>query len=175
MSRRFVFIDRDGTLNVERNYLSSPDQLELFPGAGQALHKAQNAGWGLCVVTNQAGIARGYFDLRQLARIHERLEAMLAEYDVRLDGIYFCPHGPDDGCDCRKPRPGMIHQAIARHGLDPRQAWVIGDKDVDVGLGAAVGAKTILVRTGYGRQYEAGSGADLVANDLAAAIDLIVG
>jgi D-glycero-D-manno-heptose 1,7-bisphosphate phosphatase len=174
MAKRFVLIDRDGTLNVEKQYLSDPNQLELIPGAAPALKRLQEAGWGICVVSNQSGIARGYFDLGQVAKVHQRLAEMLAEIDVRLDGIYLCPHGPDDGCDCRKPLPGMVRQAMAEHRFDPRRVWVIGDKEADVGLGHAVGAKSILVRTGYGREHEPNTQADFIADDLAAAIDLIL-
>jgi D-glycero-D-manno-heptose 1,7-bisphosphate phosphatase len=174
MGKRFVLIDRDGTLVVEKNYLSDPGELELIPGAAEALKRLHEAGWGICVVTNQAGIARGYFDMRDLENVHQRLAEILARFGVKLDGIYLCPHGPNDGCSCRKPLPGMIHQAMAAHGFDPRQAWVIGDKEVDVGLGHAVGAKSILVRTGYGKLHESATHADFVANDLAGAVDLIV-
>jgi D-glycero-D-manno-heptose 1,7-bisphosphate phosphatase len=174
MAKRFVLVDRDGTLNVEKQYLSSPDQLELLPGAAPALKRLQQAGWGICLVTNQSGIARGYFDLERVAKVHQRLVEMLAQFDVQLDGIYLCPHGPDDQCNCRKPLPGMIHQAIAAHGFNPLQAWVIGDKEVDVGLGHAVGARSILVRTGYGKCYESDTRADFVADDLATAIGLIL-
>src|ERR1700722_14666319 len=128
MAKRFVLIDRDGTLNVEKNYLSFPDQLELIPGAASALKRLQRAGWGICVVSNQSGIARGYFDMGQLDKVHQRLTEMLAQSDVRLDGIYFCPHSPNDSCNCRKPLPGMIQQATAAHGVNPREAWIIGDK-----------------------------------------------
>jgi D-glycero-D-manno-heptose 1,7-bisphosphate phosphatase len=126
------------------------------------------------MVTNQSGIARGFFDMGQLGKVHQRLAEMLARFDVQLDGIYLCPHGPDDACGCRKPLPGMIHQAMAVHGFNPRQAWVIGDKEADVGMGHAVGAKSILVRTGYGKRYESETKADLIADDLAAGIDLIL-
>jgi D-glycero-D-manno-heptose 1,7-bisphosphate phosphatase len=174
MPKRFVLLDRDGTLIKEKNYLSDPDQLELIPGAAAALKRLQNEGWGICLVTNQSGIARGYFDLEQLGRVHRRLADELALFDVELDGIYICPHCPQDACHCRKPSPGMIDQAIAVHGFDPRQAWVIGDKEVDIGLGHAVGAKSILVRTGYGKSYESETMADSVADDVSEAVDLIL-
>jgi D-glycero-D-manno-heptose 1,7-bisphosphate phosphatase len=173
--RRFVLIDRDGTLNVEKDYLSDPDQLELIPGAGAALRRLQDRGFGIGIVTNQSGIARGYFDLDRLGQIHDRLKAILATYGVTADGIYICPHGPDDDCTCRKPRPGMIEAAVAEHGFDPACAFVIGDKEADVGMGQAVGATTILVRTGYGRKAESlGTFADHVVDDLPAAIALIL-
>jgi D-glycero-D-manno-heptose 1,7-bisphosphate phosphatase len=138
LAKRFVLVDRDGTLNLEKNYLSDPDQLELISGAGAALKRLQEAGWGICVVSNQSGVARGYFDMEQLAKVHRRLEEMLTGFDVQQDGIYLCPHSPDDRCNCRKPLPGMVRQAMADHGFDPRQAWVVGDKEVDVGLGHAL-------------------------------------
>jgi D-glycero-D-manno-heptose 1,7-bisphosphate phosphatase len=174
MAKHFVLIDRDGTLIVEKHYLCNPDEVELIPHAARALKLLQEAGWGICVVTNQSGIARGYFDMDQLGSVHQRLVDMLGRLDVQLDGIFLCPHSPDDGCNCRKPLPGMIDQAIGVHGFNPRQAWVIGDKEVDVGLGHAVGARSILVRTGYGKIYELDTKADFIADDLAAAIDLVL-
>ena len=172
--RRFVLIDRDGTLNVEKHYLSDPAELELVPGAGAAIRRLNQAGFGVCVVTNQSGIARGYFDLDRLAAVHARLTELLAADGAAVDGIYVCPHGPDDDCACRKPLPGMVEQAAAEHGFDPARAVVVGDKEADIGMGRAAGATTILVRTGYGRQYEAeGSAADHVVDDLPAAGALI--
>ena len=175
--RRFILIDRDGTLNVEKDYLSDPDDLELTAGAGDALARLQKAGYGLAVLTNQSGIARGYFDHARLDAIHARLHQILAAYGVTLDGIYICPHGPDADCPCRKPRPGMVHQAAAALGFDPHQAVMIGDKKADLELGRAVGAATILVRTGYGRKTEAQCPAELadaIVDDLAAAADWVL-
>jgi D-glycero-D-manno-heptose 1,7-bisphosphate phosphatase len=174
VSKRFVMVDRDGTLNVEKNYLSTPDQLELIPGAGEALQRLQDAGWGICVVSNQSGIARGYFDMEQVGKVHQRLEQMLEEFDVHLDGIYLCPHAPAEGCSCRKPLPGMMYQAMAAHGFNPQEAWVIGDKEVDVEFGHAVSAHSILVLTGYGKHYQSATKADHIANDLAAAVGVIL-
>nr|WP_281241289.1 HAD family hydrolase [Roseospirillum parvum] len=178
-SRPFVLIDRDGTLNVEVNYLSRPDDLALIPGAGPALARLQAAGYGVVVVTNQSGLARGYFTPADLEAVHARLGELLAAHGVRLDAIEVCPHGPDDDCDCRKPRPGMVLRAAARLGFDPGAAIVIGDKPADIGLGRAVGARTILVRTGYGAETEAAGIAhpdapDAIVDDLPAAIELIL-
>jgi D-glycero-D-manno-heptose 1,7-bisphosphate phosphatase len=172
--KRFVLLDRDGTLIVEKDYLSDPREVELIPSAGAALQRLQQANWGLCLVTNQSGIARGYFDAQRLAQVHDRLAQLLSDFGVRLDGIYVCPHGPDDGCDCRKPLPGLFEQARAVHGFDPRESWVIGDKEADVSLAHAVGARSILVRTGYGKDAEANTRADFVVDDLAAAAALIL-
>ncbi len=162
-------------MNVERHYLSDPDQLELFPGVGRALRRLQDQGFGLAVLTNQSGIARGYFDIATVARIHQRLQAMLGAEGVRLDGIYLCPHGPDEDCACRKPRTGLVDQAVAEHGFDPRRAFVVGDKAVDIDLGHAVGATPLLVRTGWGAkaEREASCAPAVVVDDLAAAADWI--
>lgn len=174
-SRRFVLLDRDGTVNVERHYLSDPDQLELFACVGPALRHLRDLGFGLIVLTNQSGVARGYFDLATVERVHDRLRTLLMAEGIRLDGIYLCPHGPDEDCACRKPRPGMVDQAVAEHGFDPRQAFMIGDKAVDVDLGHAVGATPILVRTGWGAKAEREGKCSpaVIVDDLAAAADWI--
>lgn len=175
MSKPFVLIDRDGTINVERHYLSAPDQLELIPGTGAAIRALNHAGLGVAVITNQSGIARGYFDLDRLGQIHDRLTEMLRAEGASLDGIYICPHGPDEACDCRKPLPGMAEQAMAAHGFDPTQSFMIGDKEVDVEMGLAIGATTFLVRTGYGKKHEATTKAHHVVDDLAQAVAIILG
>lgn len=166
MTRRFALIDRDGTINVEREYLSNPNGLELIPGAAKGLRLLKELGLGLVVLTNQSGIARGYFSLETLDAIHARLKALLAGEGIALDGLYICPHGPDDDCDCRKPLPGLALQAAKDLGFDPSRAFVIGDKAADVDLGKAVGATSILVRTGHGRKHEAMCRPDYVADDL---------
>ena len=170
--RPFILLDRDGTLNVERHYLSDPDQLELYPGVPAALKRLRDLGYGLAVVTNQSGIARGYFTLDTLERIHQRLRDLLAAEGASVDGIYSCPHGPDEDCDCRKPLPGMARQAQAEFGFDPKQAIVIGDKKADINLGRAIGAATILVRTGWGADAEKAGDCspDVIVDDLPAAV-----
>src|SRR5207245_3946349 len=110
-ARRFVALDRDGTITVERNYLSDPDQVELLPGAADGLRKLRQLGLGLIVVTNQSAIGRGFFDATQLERIHERLTALLAAEEVALDGIFACPHLPEQNCRCRKPNTGLLDDA----------------------------------------------------------------
>lgn len=174
-TRPFILLDRDGTLNVERNYLSDPDQLELIPGVIPALKRLRELGYGLAVVTNQSGVGRGYFTLGAVELVHERLLALLAEGGASVDAIYICPHAPDQACDCRKPSPGMALQAQAEFGFDPKQAIVIGDKKVDIDLGKAIGAATILVRTGWGKDAEkAGdSSPDAIVDDLPAAVSWI--
>lgn len=169
MSRRFAVLDRDGTIIHERNYLSDPAQVELLPGATQGLRRLAELGYGLVVVTNQSGVGRKYFDIATVDAVHGRLRELLAAEGVRLDAIYVCPHTPADECECRKPRPGLLHQAAKELGFAPADCIVIGDKACDVDLGRAVGARTFLVRTGYGAKEEAaGTAADYVVDDLAA-------
>lgn len=154
MARTFVLLDRDGTLIVERHYLSDPAQVDLLPGAAAGLRKMMDLGLGLAVVSNQSGVGRGYFDLARLEAIHQRMRELLAADQVRLDGIYVCPHVPEDKCACRKPGTGMVTAAAAELGFVPAETFVIGDKPCDIELGQAVGAKTFLVRTGYGSRHE---------------------
>jgi D-glycero-D-manno-heptose 1,7-bisphosphate phosphatase len=159
MARRFVALDRDGTLIVKQHYLSDPDQVKLLPGAVAGLRQMRALGFGLVVLTNQSAIGRGLFNLRRLEVIHERLCALLAAESVTLDGIYSCPHRPEDGCRCRKPETGLLDRAAAEWDFDPRACTVIGDNVCDVELGLRVGATTLLVRTGEGAGVEAASAA----------------
>jgi D-glycero-D-manno-heptose 1,7-bisphosphate phosphatase len=175
--RRFVLLDRDGTLIVERNYLSDPEQVELIPGAAAGLRRLAGCGLGLVVITNQSGIGRGFFDETRLAEIHRRLTAMLRAEEVELDGIYICPHHPDQACDCRKPRPALALRAAAELGFDASLAFVVGDMASDIALGRALGATTLLVRTGHGEATLARgeARADHVVADLRAAAERIEG
>ena len=143
-----VFVDRDGTLNRDVDYLSSPDQFELFPDVAEAVRQLNLAGLKVILVTNQSGIARGYFSLRDLESIHQKLRSCLTESKAWLDDVLFCPHHPDDGCRCRKPNPGMIEQALARHEIDVSKSYVVGDRHLDIELAHRVGAKGVLVMTG---------------------------
>lgn len=147
-----MILDRDGTVNVERQYLSDPEGVELLPGAADGLRYLQRLGLGLVVVTNQSGVGRGYFDLDRVAEIHARLKSLLDREGVTLDGVYFCPHSPDDNCACRKPKQGLVAKAAAELNFDPRGSFVIGDQVSDIQLGKQIGGVTILVTTGYGPQ-----------------------
>jgi D-glycero-D-manno-heptose 1,7-bisphosphate phosphatase len=175
MSRRVALLDRDGTIIAERHYLATADGVELLPGAVEGLRRLAGLGLGLAVVTNQSGLCRGYFDRTALAAIHDRMRELLAQGGVILDGIYVCPHTEEHACACRKPRPGLVRQAAAALGFDPADAFVLGDKACDVDLGRAVGATTILVRTGYGDRMppEVRARADYVADDLRHAAEVI--
>lgn len=168
MPQRFVLLDRDGTINVERHYLSHPDQVELIVNAGRGLAALSKIGLGLIVVTNQSGVGRGLFDLQRLEQIHTRLRELLAPEGVQLDGIYYCPHLPENACRCRKPLAGLVEDAAREHGFRPEECFVIGDKLCDIELGRAIGATTFLVRTGYGSQVvpESAARADYVVDDL---------
>ena len=169
--RRFVLLDRDGTIVVEKHYLSDPDELELIDGAAAALRRLSELEVGLVVVTNQSGVGRGYFDVERVEAIHGRLQERLAAAGVELDAILYCPHHPEAGCGCRKPATGLAEQAAARLGFDPARSFVVGDLPSDIGLGRALGATTLLVRTGHGADTERRGRArpDHVVDDLAAA------
>ena len=143
--RRLALIDRDGTIIVDKVYLRDPDGIEFAPGAIEGLRLLRDAGFALVLITNQSGIARGYFDAATLERIHDRLQSMLAAEGLQLKAIYFCPHGPDDGCDCRKPAPGLIRNAMRDLGVRADQAVVIGDSDADMGAAEAAGVKGVRV------------------------------
>jgi D-glycero-D-manno-heptose 1,7-bisphosphate phosphatase len=171
MSHIGVFLDRDGTINREVHYLREPEQLELLPGAAQAIDRLNQLGLKVVVVTNQSGVARGFLTEEELGRIHQRLQEMLAQHSAHLDGIYYCTEMPDSGSACRKPDVGMIEQAAEELDIDVRHSYVVGDMAIDMEMGRRAGAKTILVLTGYGEEARAkGIQVDFVADDLAAAV-----
>lgn len=174
-SRRFVVLDRDGTINVEGDYISSPDQMQLLPQTAAGLRALRDMGLGLIVITNQSAIGRGYFGLARLDEIHGRLRELLGREGVELSGIYICPHTAEEGCACRKPRPELLLRAAAELEFRPQECFVVGDKPSDIELGKAVGAATILVRTGYGAANEAARNCtpDFIADDLLEAATLI--
>jgi phosphoheptose isomerase len=176
MTRRFALVDRDGTINVERNHITDPDQIELIPGSAEALVRLRDElGMGIVVVTNQAHVGRGLLSLDGLDRIHDRLQALLALHGAGVDAIEACPHAPEDGCSCRKPAPGLALRAAERFGFEPTSSFVIGDHAGDMQLGRRIGATTIQVLTGHGKEEREGATpfADHVAPDLAGAVDII--
>lgn len=175
--RGLLLLDRDGTLIEERHYLADPAGVKLLPGVGSALRRLRLAGYRLALATNQSGIGRGYFGAETLAAIHARMAALLLQEGVALDAILHCPHHPEEGCSCRKPRPGMLLQACSELGVAAAQSIVVGDKDCDVELARAGGAAAVLVRTGYGAATEAADRCDpdLCVDDLAALAEVLCG
>jgi histidinol-phosphate phosphatase family protein len=166
--RPFVVLDRDGTVIVERHYLSDPAGVALLPGAAEGLRAMRRAGLGLVVATNQAGVGRGYFPEERVAEVHARMTELLAADGVVLDGIFYCPHHPDVACDCRKPATGLVRQAVAALGPGAAPVAVVGDKRCDIDLARALAVPGVLVTTGYGTA-ELAAGAvdpDYVVNSL---------
>ena len=174
--RKLILLDRDGTVNDEVNYLSSPDQLKLIPGAAKGIRRLNQAGYAVAIVTNQSGIARGYLDVAALENIHFHLRGLLAAEEAVIDGIFSCPHLPSENCECRKPRIKLALDAAREIGTTLEGAVVIGDKECDVLLGKAINAKTILVRTGHGTKYALNPKAepDIILADLQKATDWIL-
>jgi D-glycero-D-manno-heptose 1,7-bisphosphate phosphatase len=174
---RAIFLDRDGTVVVERGYLSDPAGVELERAVAPSLARLQNAGWLLVLVTNQSGIARGYFSEQQAVRVNEAVCTLLCAQGVLLDGIYLCPHGPTEGCDCRKPAPGLLLKAARELNIDLVRSFLVGDKRSDLEAANRAGSMGILVATGYGeadRDWATASGYAVV-DTLAEAADLIIG
>jgi D-glycero-D-manno-heptose 1,7-bisphosphate phosphatase len=155
-SKRAVFLDRDGTLIEERDYLADPEGVELLPGVVEALRILADAGFALVVVTNQSGIARGLYSVDDYHAVAVRLGEELDWAGVAVDATYFCPHHPEytGPCDCRKPKTGMYVQAARELGLDPTASFFVGDRRKDVIPAATLGGTGILVRTGYGQEEE---------------------
>lgn len=146
-----IFLDRDGTLCEEVNYLSRPADLRLYDFSADAVKLLRNKGFLIIVITNQSGIGRGFFDEKTLHLIHQKLTADLASQGTKLDAIYFCPHISADQCVCRKPKTGLIEEALEDFSIDPANSWMIGDKASDIETGFNAGMHTALVLTGYGR------------------------
>jgi D-glycero-D-manno-heptose 1,7-bisphosphate phosphatase len=184
--RPAVFLDRDGTLNVDVGYLHAIDQLELFPWTGDALRLLKRAGYLLVVVSNQAGIAQGMIAPGFVEQAHAEMLRRVREAGGDLDALYFCPHHPRGAikalamdCRCRKPLPGMIDDAARDLDIDVARSWMVGDKWLDVQLGHAAGARSILVRTGWGTDQERrrpeGQKVEAICDNLIAAVSVILG
>lgn len=150
-----VFLDRDGTINHEKGYLSDEKDLNLYSYAVKSILMLQKAGFKIVIITNQSGIARGYFTEKKLSVIHKTLLKMLKDKGVTIDGIYYCPHGADDVCDCRKPKIGMAKFAEKDLNIDLSKSYVVGDSIRDYLMGYNFGGKGILVMTGHGKKQYA--------------------
>ncbi len=178
---KVILLDRDGVVIRDRGYLGDPGGVELIPGAAAALRRAHEAGWYLCGLSNQSGLGRGLFTLGDLAAVMQRMEDLLAADGAVFDAFHYCPHAPGEGCECRKPQPGLVREAGLLEGLDHR-SWMVGDKLSDVETGLRLGIGAILVRTGYGetslqavRDRWSTNPPFAVVDDLPAAIGLILG
>jgi len=180
--RRAVFLDRDGTINEEVGYLDRIEQFRLLPGTAEAIGMLNRAGRTVVVVTNQAGIARGFFDEAFVEETHRHLQDLLRGVGAHIDGFYYCPHHPTEGrepyrrdCPCRKPKPGLLLRAAAELGLALEDSYMIGDSPKDVEAGIRAGARGILVGTGYGRDCLPPQETAYVAEDLTEAVRWILG
>jgi D-glycero-D-manno-heptose 1,7-bisphosphate phosphatase len=142
---KVVILDRDGTIVIDRGYLSDPARLEFEPGAAEGMKWLYSRGYRLVVITNQSGVGRGFFTIERLEAMNERLYVMVEEAGAKLEGIYFCPHAPNDGCACRKPALGLMTRAASELGFDPASTIMIGDKESDMEFGRRAGATTILI------------------------------
>jgi D-glycero-D-manno-heptose 1,7-bisphosphate phosphatase len=175
-----VFLDRDGTISEEVGYLNHASRFRMFPFAARAIRLLNEAKLPVIVITNQSGVARGYFPEALVQTVHQRMVQELAQHNARVDAIYYCAHSGADDCECRKPKPGLLVRAAREHCIDLTRSFVVGDRYVDVELAHGVGARSILVRTGYGEGELAWNAAswpkppDFVGNDLAAAAEWIL-
>ena len=155
---KLVILDRDGTINEDRDdYVKSPDEWVPIPGALEAIARLNHGGWHVVVATNQSGLGRGLFDMAALNAMHVKMNTLLAQAGGRIDAVFFCPHTRDEGCDCRKPLPGLVEQIGQRYGVRLEQVPIVGDSLRDLQAGAVLGCEPHLVRTGkVARLDEAG-------------------
>lgn len=179
--KRAVFLDRDGTINVEKEYLFQIADFEFIPGAAEAIRMLNQSATMVVVVTNQSGVGRGYYTEEDVENLHRHIDGELERYGAHVDVWLYCPHHPDGRgsyalpCACRKPLPGMLKTAAARHDIDLSRSIMIGDKRADVEAGLAAGCRTVLVRTGYGRSEEQYVGPQTpVCDDLLSAVKSVL-
>ena len=180
---KLIILDRDGTINEDRDdFVKSADEWVPIPGALEAIARLNHAGWHTVVATNQSGLGRGTFDMATLNAMHVKMNQMLAKQGGRIDAVFFCPHAPEDACNCRKPAPGLFVQIGERFGVDLADVPVVGDSLRDLQAGAAVGCRPHLVRTGKAARLDDAHGAELcgqvagtqVHNDLTAFADFLI-
>jgi D-glycero-D-manno-heptose 1,7-bisphosphate phosphatase len=146
---KLVILDRDGTINVDSDeFIKTPEEWQPLPGALEAIARLNHAGWHVAVASNQSGLGRGLFDVASLNAIHAKMHKMLGAIGGRIDAVFYCPHSPDEGCQCRKPLPGLFEQIGERFGVDLRSVPVVGDTSRDLQAGVAVGCQPHLVLTG---------------------------
>jgi histidinol-phosphate phosphatase family protein len=172
MKNRAVFLDRDGTLARDDGYCRRPEDFHLFPDAPKAVKLLNEHGFKIVVVTNQSGIARGIFTGETLEQIHKKMRDGLERGGAKVDSIYFCPHHPDDNCECRKPGTGLFRQAAKELDIDFKQSYMVGDMAKDIEAGKALGCRTIFVTTGP--EKETSAQPDYIAENLYGAAEWIV-
>ncbi|MFH1258633.1 MAG: D-glycero-beta-D-manno-heptose 1,7-bisphosphate 7-phosphatase [Elusimicrobiota bacterium] len=179
--KRAVFLDRDGTICVEKDYLSDPDDFVLLPKVAEAIRLFNHSDWLVVVVSNQSGVGRGYFSAETVEKVNQKMAQLLALEGARVNAIFYCPHKPEDNCSCRKPNTGMIEQAVKKFpAIDLSRSFMVGDKLLDVLLAHRAGMQGVLVLTGYGKkEAERGSKKELekpdhTANDLLLAAEWIL-
>jgi histidinol-phosphate phosphatase family protein len=161
-----VFLDRDGTIARDVHYCRRPEDFEILPTVPDAVRLLNENGFKVVVITNQSGVARGYFTEETLAQIHDKMRRELARYGAWVDAIYYCPHHPDDRCECRKPKAALFHRAAKEHDINFDRSYVVGDMQIDVAAGKALGCHTILVTTGPGKGEDIVDPPDYVADSL---------
>lgn len=174
---KLLILDRDGVINYDSDaYIKSLDEWLPLPGAVEAIARLSQAGWTVAVATNQSGIARGYYDLTTLDAMHARLRELVAEQGGELGLVVYCPHGPDEGCNCRKPKPGMLEQIAAYYGVALTGVWFVGDSSGDLTAAGAVDCQPVLVKTGKGERTLAKGlpAGTLIFDDLAAVADQLL-
>jgi D-glycero-D-manno-heptose 1,7-bisphosphate phosphatase len=179
-ARPAIFLDRDGTITEEVGYLNHLSRFRLLDGVASAIRRLNESQLPVVVVTNQSGVGRGYFPEQLVRDVHERMKAELSDAGAHVEGVYYCPHVSADDCECRKPKPGMLQQAARELALDLSRSFVVGDRHADVELAHVVGARSILVRSGYGEGELAWHAKnwqrqpDLVAADLSEAVEWVL-
>jgi D-glycero-D-manno-heptose 1,7-bisphosphate phosphatase len=180
-TRRAVFLDRDGTINEDHGYVYSRDELVWIPGAIDAIARLKKTGASVIVVTNLGGIGHGYYTVADVRALHRHMAQTLAQGGATVDGWYYCPFHPDAVIDryrreaeCRKPAPGMIMEAAAKHAIDLTRSYLVGDKVSDIEAGRRASVRTVLVRTGYGAEHESTAKSDIAADTIVEAVERII-
>lgn len=183
MKMRTVFLDRDGTINVEKNYLFRKEDFEFIDSVPQAIARLKQNGYQVIVVSNQAGVARGYYTEEDVQKLHYYINEELRKWNAFIDAFYYCPHHPEAGigkykveCQCRKPQIGLFQKACKDFSVDKNHSWMIGDNRGDIEAGKQFGLSTIMVRTGYGAELEQKGyrAYDYISDNLYTAVDLIL-
>jgi D,D-heptose 1,7-bisphosphate phosphatase len=173
-TNRAVFLDRDGTICDDVNYCSCADDFMLLPDVPEAVRLLNENGYKVIVITNQSGIARGLFTHEVLAEIHRKMDAELGRYDAKVDGVYYCPHHPDEDCECRKPKTGLLVQAVNDYDIEISSSFMVGDHQKDIDAGKALGCRTVLVTTGPDGGEAASDPGDYRAGGLLEAVTWIL-